>query len=684
MSSARSVLPRTGHAFFARFGGRLRPIQEAAAADVAAGRDALLVAPAAAGKTEAAAAPLLERLLPELTGLRPGLLYVSPTRALANDLLRRLEGPCGALGVEVARRTGDHPSAMRAAKPPHVLITTPESLDSILCRRPAVLRDVRAAVLDELHLLLESGRGDQLAVLVERLRRVARRPLQTVILSATLSEPESVGRRFQRQPVLHRVGGERPIDVEFLDPGDGDAAGALGAAVRRAGLRKVLGYVDRRDGAEAAAALLAGRTPFGDAVFVHHGSLALPVRERTEEEFLRRPRALCVATSTLEVGIDVGDVDAVVLFHPPLSVASFLQRIGRGNRRTGRARVLVWAPSPGVRRWIEMLVDLARAGDLRADRVPFRPGVLAQQAISLVFQNRARWVSAGALAERLPSDVRDRWTPGDLEAVLSGLVTGGWLAPAGRGRYGAGERAWRAFERGRMHGVIEDSAGEAEVIDELTGATVGRVASASTPERMALGGRTWRVVGEREGAVAVRGDAAAAGPPAFRVRPGPVVGRRLCEAFRDALGLPPDALPVLPAAGGGWTVYHFLGTIAGEVIAAAVGAATGRRVGRSRAFCFDWAGEDPADLRPPSAGAIEAAVEARATRLARRLGSGPWTAHLPRELTARFAREAIDPADLAARVARWRVVHEAPPIHDGPGAFPWGSGAPSGDDGPPG
>jgi ATP-dependent Lhr-like helicase len=119
---ARGLLPRTGHAFFARFGGRLRPIQEAAAADVAAGRDALLLAPAAGGKTEAAAALVLERLLPDLDSSGPSVLYVSPTRALANDLLRRLEGPCATLGVTVARRTGDHPSAMRGRGLPHVLL----------------------------------------------------------------------------------------------------------------------------------------------------------------------------------------------------------------------------------------------------------------------------------------------------------------------------------------------------------------------------------------------------------------------------------------------------------------------------------------------------------------------------------------------------------------------------------
>jgi hypothetical protein len=176
---------------------------------------------------------------------------------------------------------------------------------------------------------------------------------------------------------------------------------------------------------------------------------------------------------------------------------------------------------------------------------------------------------------------------------------------------------------------------------------------------MALAGRAWKVVGERDGAVRVRGERPGAAPPSFQVRSGPLIGRRLCETFREALGLPPDALLVLPKPEGGWTVYHFLGTVAGEVVAAAVRAATRRRVGRLKALCFDWAGEDPDELRPPSLEALDAAVGARAVRLARRLGSGPWTALLPRDLVERFAREALDPGGLAARIACWRPVRQA-------------------------
>ncbi len=658
----RTLLPRTGHAFFARFAGRLRPIQEAAIPDLLAGRDAILVAPSAAGKTEAAAAPLLERRLADPADGGPAALYVSPTRALANDVFRRLEGPCLALGVALGRRTGDHPSAMRGRDLPRVLITTPESLDSLLCRCPDRLRGVRALVLDELHLLLESGRGDQLAVLARRLRRIAGERVQTVILSATLPCPEAVGRRFLDDPVVHRVGGPRPIDVEYIDAVDPvDLAPAFSDVVRRLDLRKVLAFVERRDAVEALAAGLTGRTPFGDDVLAHHGSLDRRVRERTEERFLSRPRALCVATSTLEVGIDIGDVDAVLLLDPPASVSSFLQRIGRGNRRSGVCRVLAVCAGPGRRAWMEHLVERARAGDLCADPVPFRPGVLAQQAISLCLQNRDRWVSAAALAERLPPDVREDWPREDIEAILERLVEAGWLAPGRAGRRVPGEEAWRMFPRGRMHSVIEAGTGEIDVVDDLTGEALGRIAPDPPAGKIAFGGRSWEPLGEREGLLRVRGGGRDGVPAKFRVRAGPTRSRRLCEAFRESLGLPQDALAVLPAVAGGWDVFHFLGTAASDALARAVRRTTRRRTSRPRALAFTWPGDDPREMTWPTAGALDAAIRAGAVRLARRLGSGPFTGHLPRERVERFVLEAIDPAEMAARIAGWRITLDLPP-----------------------
>ena len=159
MCAVARQLTRSWDAFFARF-GRLTNVQRAAIPDILGGRSVLVSAPTAAGKTEAACAPLMERML-----RLPGdwrVIYVSPTRALVNDLFERLRNPLERLNVRLARRTGEYRSGAEEAQ---VLLTTPESLDSMLCRGRIegghLLAASAAVVLDEIHLLASSARGEQ-------------------------------------------------------------------------------------------------------------------------------------------------------------------------------------------------------------------------------------------------------------------------------------------------------------------------------------------------------------------------------------------------------------------------------------------------------------------------------------------------------------------------------------------
>ena len=161
----RHRLPNTWNAFFARF-GKLRPIQLAAIPEILKGSNVLITAPTAGGKTEAVAAPLCERLKAERwTGL--SILLVTPTRALVNDLFHRLEKPCHDIGVALARKTGDHPLPEHSSE--QFVITTPESLESLLTRNRERLARVRAIVMDEVHLLDGTPRGDQLRFILRRL-----------------------------------------------------------------------------------------------------------------------------------------------------------------------------------------------------------------------------------------------------------------------------------------------------------------------------------------------------------------------------------------------------------------------------------------------------------------------------------------------------------------------------------
>ena len=200
MEALRRELPRAWPALFRRF-GRLTAIQVQGLAPILAGRNVVLASATASGKTEAMVAPFAERARPG-AGLQ--LLWVVPTRALCNDLERRLAGPLSSLGLRLAVRTGDRPE-LRLRNPQDVVLTTPESFDSLLCRVPALFREVRGVVLDELHQVDGTYRGDQLRILLRRLERTLGRSPQYGALSATLFDPEALARRYFPDPVVART-----------------------------------------------------------------------------------------------------------------------------------------------------------------------------------------------------------------------------------------------------------------------------------------------------------------------------------------------------------------------------------------------------------------------------------------------------------------------------------------------
>jgi ATP-dependent Lhr-like helicase len=209
----KEQLPHTWSAFVGRF-GRFTEIQSLAVEPLLAGKNCLLVSSTASGKTEAALMPLIERLKQTANHKTQNslqLLYVVPTRALTRDLARRLKQPLEQLAIAMQIKTGDEP-ALKRSRPPQLLLTTPESLDSLLANRPRLLKDVGAVVLDEIHLLDNTARGDGLRILLNRLRRLRRyafsradsltEDVQFCALSATVSEPLAVAARYFCEPVV--------------------------------------------------------------------------------------------------------------------------------------------------------------------------------------------------------------------------------------------------------------------------------------------------------------------------------------------------------------------------------------------------------------------------------------------------------------------------------------------------
>ncbi len=333
----------------------LRPLQEQAVGPLLGGSDALLLAPTAGGKTEAAAFPLLSAMEQQRwTGV--SVLYLCPLKALLNNLLPRLESYAGWLGRRVARWHGDVTQAARQRilrDPPDLLLTTPESLEAMLVSTKVEHRrlfaDLRTVVVDEVHAFAGDDRGWHLLAVLERLAQLAGRPLQRVGLSATVGNPEALlawlqGSGRGSRPALVVApgvalpgsapsGAPPPGDVELDYVGSVGNAATVIAALHRGEKRLV--FCDSRQLVEELGQALRAS---GVTTFLSHASLAADERSRAERAFAEARDCVIVSTSTLELGIDVGDLDRVIQINAPGTVAAFLQRLGRTGRRPGTAR----------------------------------------------------------------------------------------------------------------------------------------------------------------------------------------------------------------------------------------------------------------------------------------------------------------------------------------------------------
>ena len=360
-----SDLPPRFAAWFSARGWAPRAHQLALLATVRAGRSALLVAPTGAGKTLAGFLPSLVELAERPAGKRSlHTLYISPLKALAVDIARNLEAPITGMGlpVTVETRTGDTPAHKRARqiqRPPDILLTTPEQLSLLLAHREAegFFAGLRTVVLDELHALVTSKRGDLLSLALARLRRLAPES-RAIGLSATVREPDELRKylvaQTQNPPpaeggkeaaapsmadLVVATGGARPelhmLDIGRTLPLAGHTARhampAIYALIRAH--RTVLVFVNTRLQAEYTFQELWRINDDTLPIALHHGSLDASQRRRVEAAMAAGQLRAIVCTATLDLGIDWGDVDLVVNVGAPKGASRIMQRIGRANHR---------------------------------------------------------------------------------------------------------------------------------------------------------------------------------------------------------------------------------------------------------------------------------------------------------------------------------------------------------------
>lgn len=468
-------MTRAWPAFFEVF-GRLTPVQRQVIPAIMDGKDVLICAATASGKTEAACAPLVEL---NIDRIRPWtILYISPTRALVNDLYERLYSPISRLGLRIARRTGDYHEPLN--NQPHVILTTPESFDSLLCRGRSnetghVLAYTVAVVLDEIHLLHGTARGEQVRWLLERLRRLKQfalekkwitdSKLQIIGLSATIPNQQAVASSYMVNTEIINVTGSREIETYYPPDVVGPIEKVLPQYIKSLEQpEKILVFSKTRRRVDDLTAVFGQSLGvLGYKVVAHHGSLSKQVREEAEHLARIEDKIIIFATSTLEIGIDIGNLDLVVLDAPANDIPALLQRIGRGNRRTNRTRVLTCSTSKTEALIQTAMLSAAQEGWLGDGEHGPQHAVARQQVASFIFQSPRRARSRIQIQQLV-----DRCAPTVVaKSLLDFMLQMDEIERDGDG-IKLGENWLELTSRGAIHSNIEDSAG-ATVVNQQTG-----------------------------------------------------------------------------------------------------------------------------------------------------------------------------------------------------------------------
>lgn len=444
--------PRLQEAIVSRLGWTsLRPVQELAGEAILDGKNAVVLAPTAGGKTEASMFPALANLVAEEPeGV--GVIYIAPIKALLNNQEDRLGTYTEMVGLRRFVWHGDAKDLDKrkfVKEPAELLMTTPESLEVMLVSPrtpvPKLFADLRMVVIDEVHALAGTDRGAHLMSVIERLVPFSKHDVQRVGLSATVGNPLDI---------LEWLRGSSSRDGVVIDPPKvlarrelfvGLRESVLGladeAAARAAG-KKSLFFCQSRALTETVADRMRGRTI---DVFVHHSSVSLEERRAAEDRFHHGTNACIVCTSTLELGIDVGDLDMVLQANAPSTVSSFLQRMGRTGRRAGTtANTTFLCEDPEAVVQAVALIELAREGWVESiERQDRCWPVLVHQLLALTLQWGA--ISAERCWEQLSRVPDFRGIPrNEFDSVVEHMKAEEYLFESG-GLLSMGQKAERVY-----------------------------------------------------------------------------------------------------------------------------------------------------------------------------------------------------------------------------------------------
>lgn len=511
--------------------GYLKPtrVQEKAIPLILENYHVLIISATGSGKTEAAFFPIYSKILDNCLENfeRTFALYITPLRALNRDILRRMGIIAKNLGIKVSVRHGDTPKSERrklVKNPPHVLITTPETFQFLLVgpRSREMLRNIRWVVVDEIHEIIGSKRGVALAVALERLVKLCKHRIQRIGLSATIGDID-LAKKF--------LGGFRHVEViaeDLIKPmnitveypavtqEDKMLANNYGvkpefiAKLRRvkeliSNTRSSVVFTNTRDLAEIVGLKL--REIFNINVAVHHGSLSRDVRVEAEEKLRKGEVKTVIATSSLELGIDIGYIDFTVQYCSPRQAIKLIHRIGRSGHREFEVSKGVVIPAEGLDDILESAVIVSRAlrGNLEKPVVLTNSlDVLAHQIVGLVLEYGA--LSVKEIHSLIKKSYPYRNLKLELLKEVISLLNNMRLVRLNGDIVKRTNKSWRYYYEVSMIPDIKQYA----VKNAITGETIGMldekfvIVNCEAGSKFILSGKTWEVVGLDENYVYVK------------------------------------------------------------------------------------------------------------------------------------------------------------------------------------
>jgi ATP-dependent Lhr-like helicase len=491
----------------------LTPIQQLAIPIILKGKNTLIIAPTGFGKTEAAIFPVFYMILRDNPN-KISALYITPLRALNRDLELRLKKLGENLGIKVAVRHGDSTASERKRiliDPPDLLLTTPETLLYLLVNESMreLLTNVKWIIIDELQEMLDEKRGYELLLLIERIKRISRNKLQLIGLSATIGDIEIAKKFLGEEVEVAKVDARKDMEVyldipevkkEYVDLSlktnlNPETIARLKELERLIKENKpVLVFTNVRETTEFIANELSKLTDL--KVLTHHGSLSREIRVEAEREFKEGKIDALVATSSLELGIDIGVINAVIQYMSPRQVIRLVQRIGRSGHSLFKVSKGFIIPSNDTYDILECksIVDNLKENYLEKPLVETKPyDVIAHEIAGLVLEgvNDKQEIFKIITSSFLFRDLTEE----EFDEILS-ILESGKIIKRSDEKVLPSFRLWKYYYTTNM---IPDSIRDYLVIDHITNTKIGTldyefVASLDEEAVFVLGGKLWKVI----------------------------------------------------------------------------------------------------------------------------------------------------------------------------------------------